>query len=162
MPGSKKEVRAAKEEGANLQWLTAPVAFHSDDGCSVSQVECVRMALGAPDASGRRSPTPIPNSAFRMEADLVVLAFGYEVESVFDNEHFFLMAPPKGTVRVNPATGATPLRGVFAGGDCVTGPNLVCAAARAGLTAAQHMLRYFAGEPWDALTTAQLVSASKS
>lgn len=151
MPGSKKEVRAAKEEGASLQWLTAPVSFHSDDGRSVSQVECVRMELGPPDASGRRSPKPIPNSTFRMDADLVVLAFGYEVESVFDNEHFFLMAPPKGTVRANPHTGATPLRGVFAGGDCVTGPHLVCAAAHAGLTAAQHMVRYFAGEPWEAL-----------
>ncbi|MBI3996046.1 MAG: NAD(P)-dependent oxidoreductase [Candidatus Omnitrophica bacterium] len=159
MPGSKKEVRAAKEEGANLQWLTAPVAFHSDDGRSVSQVECLRMELGPPDASGRRSPKPILNSAFRMEADLVVLAFGYEVESVFDNEHFFLMAPPKGTVRANPNTGATALRGVFAGGDCVTGPNLVCTAARAGLTAAQHMLRYFAGEPWDVLTAAPVVGS---
>lgn len=160
MPGSKKEVRAAKEEGADLQWLTAPVAFHADDGRSVSQVECVRMELGAPDASGRRPPTPIPRSAFRIDADLVILAFGYEVESVFDNEHFFLMAPPKGRVRANPDTGATPLRGVFAGGDCVTGPHLVCTAARAGLAAAQHMLRYFSGEPWEALTTTPVVGSS--
>lgn len=151
MPGSKKEVRAAKDEGATLQWLTAPVAFHAGDGRSVSQVECVRMELGPPDASGRRSPRPTPNSAFRLEADLAILAFGYDVESVFDYEHTFLMAPPKGTVRAHPATGATSLRGVFAGGDCVTGPNLVCTAARAGLDAAQHMLRYFAGEPWEAL-----------
>src|SRR3989338_3837263 len=156
MPGSKKEVRAAKEEGADMQWLTAPVAFHADDGRSVAQVECVRMKLRPADASGRRSPKPVPDSALRVEADLVVLAFGYEVENVFDNEHFFLMAPPKGTVRVNPATGATPLRGGFAGGGCVSGPNLGCPAARAGLTAAQHMLRYFAGEPWDALAAASV------
>jgi NADPH-dependent glutamate synthase beta subunit-like oxidoreductase len=95
------------------------------------------MELSSPDASGRRSPRPIAGSAFQTQADLVVLAFGYEVET--------------GAVKVNPATGATPQKGVFAGGDCVTGPSLVSTAARAGLVAAQGMLRYFAGEPWDAL-----------
>lgn len=153
MPGSKKEVQAAKEEGVKFLLLASPLAFRSTDGHHVSQVECLRMALGPPDASGRRAPTPIPGSEFPVEADLVVLAFGYEVEAAFDNEHTYLMAPPKGTVKANPSTGATPLRGVFAGGDCVTGANLVCMAARAGLTAAQGMRRYFAGEPWERLVT---------
>ncbi len=109
------------------------------------------MALGPPDASGRRSPKPVAGSTFVVDADVVVLAFGYEVEAAFDIEHPYLMTPPKGTVKVNPATGATPLRGVFAGGDCVTGPSLVSTAARAGLIAAEGMRLYFSGEPWDAL-----------
>ncbi|MBI1952931.1 MAG: NAD(P)-dependent oxidoreductase [Candidatus Omnitrophica bacterium] len=137
MPGSRKEVKAAREEGAEFQFLASPAAFHSADGRSVSRVECLRMELGAPDASGRRSPQPVAGSAFETEAELVVLAFGYEVET--------------GAVKINPATGATREQGVFAGGDCVTGPSLVSTAARAGLTAARGMLRYFAGEPWDAL-----------
>ena len=151
MPGSKKEVQAAKDEGARFLLLASPLALHSTGGHHVSQVECLRMALGEPDSSGRRAPKPIAGSEFPVEADLVVLAFGYEVEAAFDNEHTYLMAPPKGTVKANPATGATPLRGVFAGGDCVTGANLVCRAARAGLIAAQGMRRYFEGESWTTL-----------
>lgn len=152
MPGSKKEVKAAKEEGATMQFLASPTAFKSDGSGAVAHAECVRMELGVPDASGRRCPRPISGSTFLIAADLVVLAFGYEVEAAFDQEHPYLMAPPRGTVKANPATGATPLPGVFAGGDCVTGPNLVCTAARSGLVAAQGALRYFAGEPWAALT----------
>ena len=151
MPGSKKEVNAAKEEGVEFRFLASPTAFRSQDGRTVSHVECVRMALGPPDGSGRRSPKSVEDSTFLVDANLVVLAFGYDVEAAFDNEHFYLMAPPKGTVKANPSTGATPLPGVFAGGDCVTGPNLVSTAARDGVVAARGMLRYFAGEPWSAL-----------
>ncbi|OGX38206.1 MAG: hypothetical protein A3C53_08505, partial [Omnitrophica WOR_2 bacterium RIFCSPHIGHO2_02_FULL_68_15] len=134
MPGSKKEVQAAKEERVTFQFLAAPTAFRTRDGKAVSRVECVRMALGPPDASGRRRPSPVPGSAFLVEANLVVLAFGYEVEPTF------------GAITVNPATGATPVRGLFAGGDCVTGPDLVSTAARAGVVAAAGIQRYFAGE----------------
>jgi len=92
----------------------------------------------------------IEGSNFTTEVDLVVLSFGYEVEPMLaDRER--LMPPPKGIVKINPATGATPIPGVFAGGDCVTGPNLVCTAARAGIVAAQGALGYFAGEPWEIL-----------
>ncbi len=150
MPGSKKEVQAAKDEGARFHFLAAPTAFHSRNGRAVSQVECVRMALGPPDASGRRAPTPVDGSAFTVEADLVVLAFGYEVEPAL-KERAHLAPSPKGRVQVNPLTGATPIAGVVAGGDCVTGPNLVSTAARAGVVAAQGLLRYFAGELWDTL-----------
>jgi glutamate synthase (NADPH) small chain len=137
MPGSKKEVKAAREEGVRLMFLVSPTAFCSRDGQSVTGVECVRMELGPPGPSGRRSPAPVAGSDFFVEADLIVLAFGYEVEG--------------GPVQADPATGATPLPGVFAGGDCVTGPQLVSTAARGGLAAAQGIRRYFAGEPWDVL-----------
>ncbi|MBI4598005.1 MAG: NAD(P)-dependent oxidoreductase [Candidatus Omnitrophica bacterium] len=151
MPGSKREVAAAKDEGANFLMLTAPLAFHSEDGIHVSSIECARMELGAPDTSGRRSPKMVSGSNVTVPTDLAILAFGYDVEAAFDQEHPFLMVPPKGTVKAHPLTGATPIRGVFAGGDCVTGPNLVSTAARAGLTAAEGILRYFAGEPWETL-----------
>jgi glutamate synthase (NADPH/NADH) small chain len=152
MPGSKKEVKAAKEEGAQMLYLSAPAAFTSDDSVQLSGVSCVRMQLGEPDASGRRSAKPVAGSAFQVKADLAILAFGYEVDPAIDDEHLYLLAPPKGTVRVNPQTGATPLKGVLAGGDCVTGPALVSNAVQAGLAAAQGMLRYFAGEQWEKLT----------
>ena len=159
MPGSKKEVKAAKEEGANMQFLASQTAFHSRDGKSVSSVECIRMELGPPDASGRCSPVPVEGSTFTVDADVVVLAFGYEVEPTLD-EHAQLI-PAKGIIKVNPTTGATTLPGVCAGGDCVTGPSLVSTAARSGIVAAQGLLRYFAGEPWEALA-APPVSASQA
>ncbi len=151
MPGSKKEVKAAKEEGVQMQYLASPVRFHSKDGKSVSEVECVRMELGPPDASGRRSPVPIKDSEFTTAADLVVLAFGYEVEPIFKEKENLMT--PKSIVKINPTTGATPIPLVLAGGDCATGPNLVCTAAYAGVTAAQGLLRHFAGESWSVLTS---------
>lgn len=154
MPGSKKEVKAAREEGADMQFLASPTAFHSADGKAVSRVECIRMELGAPDKSGRRSPVPIEGSAFSVDADLVALAFGYEVEPVL-KEHANLMPPPKNIIKANPATGATSMPRVMAGGDCVTGPSLVCTAARSGVIAAQALMRHFAGEPWDVLVKKQ-------
>src|SRR3989338_2483346 len=119
MPGSKKEVKAAKEEGADMQFLASPTAFRSGDGRVVSRVECVRMELGAPDKSGRRSPVPIEGSAFSVDADLVVLAFGYGGEPV-EKEEGTLKHPQKNINKTNPATGATPMPRVLAGGDCVT------------------------------------------
>ena len=149
MPGSKKEVRAAKEEGVKTQYLVAPTAFSSKNAKTVSQVQCVRMELGPPDASGRRSPVTVAGSEFTVEADLVILAFGYEVEPLAEAPANLMSQ--KGTVKVNSSTGATALPGVFAGGDCATGPNLVCAAARSGVVAAQGALRHFAGETWESL-----------
>jgi len=151
MPGSKKEVRTAKAEGVKFQLLAAPRAFHSRDSRTVSQIECIRMELGAPDSSGRRSPVPVKNSTFMTDVDLVVLAFGYEVEDAFEEKSDLLT--PKNLIKTNPVTGATPIPGVFAGGDCVTGPSLVCAAAYAGVVAAQNALRYFNGEPWENLAS---------
>ena len=152
MPGSKKEVKAAKEEGAAFQLLTAPVAFRAAEGSRVSEIECVRMELGPADASGRRSPIAVFGSNFTLPVDLVILAFGYEVEAVEDPCPD-LIAPKTRTINANPLTGATPIPGVFAGGDCVTGPDLVSSAARAGLVAAEGMRRYFAGEPWATLVS---------
>src|SRR3989338_2956603 len=99
------------------------------------------MELGDPDASGRRAPRPVEGSAHTVPADLVVLAFGYEVEPGLE-EYPKLGRSSKGGVTVTPATGATAIPGIFAGGDCVTGPNLVCTAARSGVVAAQGVLRY--------------------
>lgn len=150
MPGSKKEVQAAKDEGVEMQWLTAPIAFHAHPRQSAPDMECIHMELGPPDASGRRSPAPIEGATFTMEAELIVLALGYDVEPVLA-EHAQLAPTKRGTMTINPATGATPLPGIVAGGDCVTGPGLASTAARSGVVAAEGLLRYFAGESWDAL-----------
>ena len=132
-----------------MQYLVAPTSFISKDGRNVSEIQCVRMELGPPDASGRRSPIPAQGSDFSVAADFVIMAFGYEVEPVL-KERVTLMTP-KGVVKVNPATGATSIPRVLAGGDCATGPSLVCTAARAGVVAAEGLMRHFAGEPWTAL-----------
>ncbi len=144
MPGSKKEVAAAKEEGVRFFYLSAPTQFLSRGrGARLACVEYQRMALGEPDASGRRSVTPVEGARFTMNADVAVVAFGYDVENPL--EEF------SGRLKINPATGATSMEGVFAGGDCAPHLMLVSSAANAGLAAAQGMIRYFAGEPWSSL-----------
>lgn len=163
MPGSRKEVKAAKEEGVIFKYLTAPSRLLSENSHAVSGVECHQVELGEPDASGRRSPRIVEGSVWRLPADLVVLSFGYEVEDHLLASKQDPARNRKGTFVVHPQTGATPTPGVFAGGDCVTGPSLVSVAAKAGLTAAEGIKRYFSGEPWEALCAApQPEAAAKS
>lgn len=151
MPGSKKELVAAKEEGARFLFLTAPQGFKMDRRGNVSHVLCSRMTLGEPDASGRRSVMPMEGTAFHVEADLVVTAFGFEVEGSLKGVPPGFYNDRLARLRARPETGATAVRGVFAAGDCVTGPLLVSTSVRSGLTAAQGVIRFLTGESWDTL-----------
>jgi glutamate synthase (NADPH/NADH) small chain len=139
MPGSRREVQAAREEGVEFIWLAAPVRFVDDGAGRLVAIECIRMALGEPDESGRRRPVAVVGSEFTLPADVAVLAFGFDGTPV--------PAPrgPRttaGLTYVVDADGATDIPGVFAGGDVVRGPDLVVTALADGRRAADAIDRY--------------------
>ena len=138
MPGSQREVAHAEEEGVEFVWLSGPEAFDGTD--AVTGVRATRMRLGQPDASGRRAPEPDAGSAFRLEADLVIKALGFDAEDLprlFDAPE--LGVTRWGTVRVDHKTMMTSLPGVFAAGDIVRGASLVVWAIRDGRDVTEHM-----------------------
>ncbi|MCL6551525.1 MAG: NAD(P)-dependent oxidoreductase [Firmicutes bacterium] len=139
MPGSRREVQAAKDEGVAFRWLTAPVRFLDDGSGRVCGIECVRMRLGAPDADGRRRPEPVPESTFVIDADLVILAFGFDGSPVPADD-----GPARTRWQTYQVTDdlATTMPGIFAGGDAIRGPDLVVTALRDGLRAAEAIDRY--------------------
>lgn len=137
MPGSRKEYANALEEGAQFQFLTNPVALIGDAAGRVAAVRCVRMALGAADSSGRRSPKPMPGSEFEVPADLVIVAYGFDPAPFPQDSDFAKIATDKwGGFKVD-AKQMTSIPGVFAGGDSVRGPSLVVHAVRDARKAAQ-------------------------
>jgi glutamate synthase (NADPH/NADH) small chain len=142
MPGSRKEYANALEEGARFQFLTNPVGLVSDAQGRVAAVRCVRMELGAPDASGRRSPRAVPGSEFEVRADLVLVAYGFDPMPFPHDSDFALVATDKwGGFKVD-HNQMTCLPGVFAGGDSVRGPSLVVHAVRDARKAAQGIHHY--------------------
>ncbi|HEX8556226.1 MAG TPA: NAD(P)-dependent oxidoreductase [Sphingomonas sp.] len=138
MPGSKREVAHAEEEGAEFVWLAAPAGFVGDG--HVSGVSVRRMRLGAPDASGRRAPEADPSGNELIPADLVIKALGFDAEDLPN-----LFGAPElgvtrwGTVLVEGRTLMTSLEGVFAAGDIVRGASLVVWAIRDGRDVAATM-----------------------
>ncbi len=144
MPGSKKERVHAHEEGARVEYLVAPVKFIGDDDGHVRTVELQRMTLGAPDASGRRRPVPLEGSEFTVAVDTVVLALGYWTDETVPKTTPGLQTHDGGLIDIDPQ-GETTRPGVFAGGDVVTGPDLVSTAVAAGLKAACAMHEYLMG-----------------
>ncbi len=143
MPGGKKDRQMAQEEGAKYRFLTQPVKFIAgEDGC-LAAVECLEMELGEPDASGRRRPVPVEGSNFTVAADTAILALGYWPDPVIGKTTPDLETRDWGLVKiVDEATGATTRAGVFAGGDCVTGPSIVVTAMAAGRRAARAIDAY--------------------
>jgi NADPH-dependent glutamate synthase beta subunit-like oxidoreductase len=140
MPAYREEVEAAEAEGANIQYLAAPVRVVGKDG-KVSGVECIRTELGEPDASGRRRPVPVKGSEFLIEADAVISAVGEVPDlSFLDTEKFDVA--PGGTIKVKPHSLETNVSGVFAGGDVVSGPATVIEAIAAGRKAAIAIDKY--------------------
>jgi glutamate synthase (NADPH/NADH) small chain len=135
MPGSQREVGYAMEEGVTFEFLSAPEAFLGGD--RVEGVRAIRMRLGAPDASGRLTPQVIEGSDFRLDADLVLMALGFDPEPIAER-----FAEPSlettrwGTLKTAFLTGATSMPGVWAAGDIVRGASLVVWAIRDGRDAA--------------------------
>jgi glutamate synthase (NADPH) small chain len=153
MPGSMREVRHAEEEGVEFVWQAAPEAFLGDG--EVDGVRAVRMRLGAPDATGRQRPEPVPDSSFVVEADLVIKALGFDPEdlpTLFGQPE--LPVTRWGTVRIDWRTMMTAMPGVFAGGDIVRGASLVVWGVRDGRDAADAMHAWLeAGTPALALAS---------
>ncbi len=142
MPGSQREVTNAKEEGVEFVWLAAPEAVLDQDG-RAAEVRAVRMHLGIADAAGRQTPTPIEGSQFRLPAEMVVAALGFEPEdlpTLFGEPS--LPVTRWGTLKVDHRTLMTEMDGVFAAGDIVRGASLVVWAVRDGRDAAEGIHEY--------------------
>jgi len=144
MPAGHEEVEALLQEGIELQFLAAPVRFYEKDG-KLSEMECVRMELAEPDGSGRRRPSPVKGSEFRVPVETVITALGQGVETSFA-QGLGVPTGKNGTISIDPSTGATSIAGIFAGGDVVTGPAYVIDAIAAGKKAARSMNQYLKGE----------------
>ena len=141
MPGSRREVQYAEEEGVQFALLAQPEAFLGDD--IVSAVRAGRIHLGVADASGRQTPEVIEGSNFNVEADLVIKALGFDPEEIPT-----LFGVPElgvtrwGTIKINFRTKMTNLDGVFAAGDIVRGASLVVWGIRDGRDAAASIEHY--------------------
>ena len=147
MPARAEEVHHAEEEGVQFNFLTNPVAYHGDEKGWVREMECIKMKLGEPDASGRPRPIPIEGSNFRIPVDLVIVAIGTRANPVIQQTTPGLEVNRRGYIKVlSEETMATTKRGVFAGGDIVTGAATVISAMGAGRRAARAMHAWLCGE----------------
>jgi glutamate synthase (NADPH/NADH) small chain len=142
MPARSAEIHHAEEEGIELHLLTAPTRFFADGKGRVTGVECLQMKLGDPDASGRRSPVPIQDSKFRLECDLAVIAVGAGANPLLTTVTPGLKLNKWGYIIADPETGKTTKKGVWAGGDIVTGSATVILAMGAGRKASDSMHLY--------------------
>ena len=145
MPARKEEVHHAKEEGVQFHLLTNPVAYLGEGGW-VSGVKCLRMELGEPDASGRRSPVPVAGSEFVIEVDTVVVAVGTMANPIVPATTPGLETNRRGYIITKGESGETSRPGVYAGGDIVTGSATVILAMGAGRKAAQAIHRRLSGD----------------
>ncbi len=146
MPATSVEVEEAELEGVKLSLLTSPVSVASAGG-RVTGVVCQKMELGEPDESGRRRPEAVEGSGFTIEADTVILAIGQEVDH--SGLADFLELSRWGTIAADQRTLATSKDGIFAGGDCETGPATVVEAIAAGRRAAVAIDAYVTGRDPD-------------
>jgi heterodisulfide reductase subunit A-like polyferredoxin len=142
MPANASEIADAEHEGVKLVFLTAPTSFQAAADGRLAALQCVRMRLGAPDSSGRPSPQPIPGSEFVLPCDTVIVSIGQSPDVAKLGERLGLDATKSGTLSADPVTLETALEGVFVGGDCVTGPDVVVTAMLAGKKAAISIDRW--------------------
>jgi len=142
MPARLAEIHHAEEEGIEFHLLTAPTRFLGDEHGRLVGMECIKMELGEPDASGRRSPVPIKDSKFEMECDLVVIAVGAGANPILTRSTEGLSLNKWGYIIADPETGKTTKKGVWAGGDIVTGQATVILAMGAGRKASDSIHKY--------------------
>lgn len=143
MPARLEEVKHAKEEGCEFLTLTNPIEYITDEKGRVKQVLVQQMALGEPDASGRRRPVPVEGSEYLLDADVVVVAVGVSPNPIVPRSVEGLEVSKKGTIVVNDATMQSNLPELFAGGDIVRGGATVILAMGDGRRAAANMDAYF-------------------
>jgi glutamate synthase (NADPH/NADH) small chain len=148
MPARAEEVKHAKQEGINFQVLTAPVEFLSNGNGWLKAARCVRMELGEPDASGRRRPVPIPGSDFDLPLSLAIMAIGTSANPIVQSTTPGLQTNKRGYIQADESTQRTSRKGVFAGGDIVTGSATVILAMGAGRRAAQSIHDYLISGVW--------------
>ena len=153
MPGSQREVANAVEEGVDFVWQTAPEAFLGDD--RVTAVQAVAMRLGAPDETGRQMPKVVKESSYKIEADLVIKALGFDPEDLKEKlDTSDLKVSKWNTVRVSWTSMMTSIPGVFAAGDIVRGASLVVWAIKDGRDAAEQINLYLENKLAEAQSSA--------
>lgn len=141
MPARAEEVHHAKEEGIEFLLLNNPTQVLGDDKGMVKGLECIKMELGEPDASGRRSPVPVKGSEFVLDVDSVIMAIGTSPNPLISSTTKGLEINKRGCLVVQDDLETTK-EGVYAGGDAVTGAATVILAMGAGKTAAESIDRY--------------------
>ena len=146
MPARKEEVEHAKQEGIEFQVLAAPLEFLDDGKGWLAGARCQKMALGEPDASGRRRPVPIEGSEYVIPLAVAVIAIGTSANPIVQSTTPGLATNKKGYIQANETTQKTSRKGVFAGGDIVTGSATVILAMGAGRRAAKSIHEYLTTE----------------
>jgi len=145
MPARIEEIERAKEEGAIFKLLTNPVRIIGNDKGWVTSMECIRMELGEPDDSGRRRPVPVKGSEFIIEVDSIIMALGTNANPLLPQATPGLTLNKWGYITTDEETCATSIKGVYAGGDIVTGSATVILAMGAGRKAARAIDKYLSG-----------------
>ncbi len=144
LPARNEEIHHAQEEGVIFHYLTAPLEFIADDRNMVRSVKCIKMELGEPDSSGRRRPIPVPGSEFEIETDTVIVAIGNLPNPLIPRTTPDMPVNRWGNI-VADELGRTGKKGVFAGGDIVTGAATVIQAMGAGRVAAKSIHDFVSG-----------------
>ncbi len=142
MPAREEELHHAEEEKIEFVLLTNPTQFFGDENGRLTGMECLKMELGEPDASGRRRPVPIEGSEYKFDCDLVVVSVGSNANPLLTNSTPDINLNRWGNIEADEATGKTSKKGVWAGGDIVTGAATVILAMGAGRAAANSMHDY--------------------
>jgi glutamate synthase (NADPH/NADH) small chain len=142
MPARIEEIHHAEQEGVQFQFLTTPIRFIGDDNNWVKAMECLKMELGEPDASGRRRPIPIEGSNYEIPVDTVVIAIGNSSNPLIPQTTPGLETNKWGNIIVKDDSMLSSRDGVYAGGDIVTGGATVILAAGAGKKAARAIHDY--------------------
>ena len=141
MPGSKREVLNAQEEGIDFLWLTSPREFVGDE--NVKRIVGEMMKLEEPDESGRQKVSVVPQSEYKIESDMVILALGFSPENIHEMlQETSIDLQKWNTIKVQGVSQSTSLEGVYAAGDIVRGASLVVWAIREGRQAAQSIHKY--------------------
>jgi len=143
MPANLEEIKEAEEEGVKFQFLSSPQEILTQNG-RISSLKCIRMKLGEPDQSGRKRPIPILGSEFNIEVDTVIPAIGQTSDLSFLKDSGIEITP-QGTIKVDPITFQTSKKGIFAGGDAVSGPSIAIEAIAHGKEAAISIDRFLKG-----------------
>ncbi|GIL39392.1 NAD(P)-dependent oxidoreductase [Roseiterribacter gracilis] len=155
MPGSQREVAHAEEEGVVFEWLAAPQSFDAGRSQKLKAVRAHRMHLGIADSSGRQTPEPLDGGEFSLDADLAILALGFDPEDFATGLGAIELRTSRwGTVLVDHKSMMSNLDGVFAAGDAVRGASLVVWAIKDGRDAAESIRRYLENKAADQLAAA--------
>jgi glutamate synthase (NADPH/NADH) small chain len=149
MPARVEEVRHAREEGIRFEFLTSPVEFVGGADGRLQSMRVVRMELGPPDDAGRPRPVPVAGSEVDLAVDVVIVAAGNAPNPLLRKNTPSLRHGSRGTIEADPRSGRTSMRGVFAGGDIVTGGATVILAMGAGRRAAASINEYLRTGIWE-------------